>query len=59
MKIGIEHAVVYNKLKWIKANKMGIQTLTQNQYLTLLKTWLLIPQKQCILEEYIMKCGSS
>lgn len=38
---------------------MGIQTLTQNQYLTLLKTWLMIQQKQCILEEYMMKCESS
>jgi len=60
MRIGIEHVIVYNKLKFIKVNKMGIQTLMQkNQYLTLLKTWVMIPQKKCILEECMMKCGSS
>jgi len=59
MRIGIEHAIVYNKLKCIKVNKMGIQTLTQNQYFTLLKTWVMIPQKQFILEENMMKCASS
>jgi hypothetical protein len=62
MRIGIEHAVVYNKLKLIiiTVNKMGIQTLMQKyQYLTLLKIWVMIAQKQCFLEEYMMKCGSS
>jgi hypothetical protein len=31
MRIGIEHAVVYNILKFIKVNKIGIQTLMQKK----------------------------
>jgi len=60
MRIGIEHAVVYNKLKFIKVNKMGIQTLMQKKTIPhSVENMGNDSTKAVYLEEYMMKCGSS